>query len=85
MDHITEIYKSEAINFLLLIKQLAVTKASVFCVIFGIVYFFVFIYFLETLKFEIWQTHGIINMIPDKILDKNKEVQEQIWKRRDLH
>jgi len=85
MDYITNIYKEESTNFLYLIKQLSIAKSCAFILIFGIVYFFVFINFLETLKLEIWQTHGIINMIPDKVLQKNAVVQEQVWKRRGVH
>jgi len=82
MDYLTDTFRDEATNFYNLIMSLAIGKASAFGIIFTIVYFVVFINFLNTLKLEIWQTHGIINMIPDIVIENNKEVQEAVWKRR---
>jgi len=85
MEYLIRNYRIEATNFYDLINTLALAKVLVFGFIFTIVYFTVFINFLDTLKLEIWQTHGIINMIPDTVIETNKAVQEAIWKRRGIH
>ncbi len=69
-------------DFFLLIDKLATIKAAAFIVIFVVVYLFVLLSFLDILKVEIWQTHSILNMIPDSVLEHNKIVQEQVWKRK---
>ena len=62
--------------------NISIGKAVAFGVVFLFVYLCVFMFFLDMLKREIWQTHSIINMIPDSILEQNKAVHEQVWKRR---
>jgi len=84
MEYLIRHYRIEATNFYDLIITLALAKVFLFGLIFTIVYFTVFINFLETLKLEIWQTHGIINMIPDTVIENNKTVQEAVWKRRGI-
>ncbi len=75
-------YREESMDFFSLIDKLAIMKATLFVLVFLIVYFFVLIAFLDILKVEIWQTHSILNMIPDSVLEHNKAVQEQVWRRR---
>lgn len=76
------VYRTEALAFFNVIYILAASKAGIFGAIFLAVYIGIFFIFLETLTREIWQTQSIINMIPDSILEHNKAVQEQVWKRR---
>ncbi len=75
-------YRLEAVDFFRLIDTISTTKAACFSIVFILVYFFVLIFFLNILKVEIWQTHSMINMIPDSVLEHNKAVQEQVWNRR---
>lgn len=75
-------FSTDSQNFFSLMSNLAIGKAAGFGIIFLIVYLGVFVSFLDMIKREIWQTHSIINMIPDSILEQNKAVQEQVWKRR---
>ncbi len=85
VDLLLDVYSDEALSFYELIKKLAIAKAVCFGVIFSIIYLFVFFYFLNLLKLEIWQTQSIINMIPDAVLVKNKAVQEQVCRRRNAN
>jgi hypothetical protein len=50
----------------------------IFALIFA--YIFIFNKFLDQLKREIWQTKGMLNMIPTKLLLKHPKLKEQFLK-----
>jgi len=63
-------------------KEILVAISSVFLSIFSVVYLFIFIKFIIILMNEIWETNGILNMIPICVLEKNTKVKEQVLNRK---
>jgi len=55
-----------------------------FITVFSAVYLTIFIKFIMILNKEIWQTNGILNMIPMKVLEKNQKVKEQVLNRKTI-
>ncbi len=74
-------YREDAFNFYDIIKKVAIAKAISFSVVFGLIYGLIFGYFLQLLRKEIWQTNGMISMIPNFVLKKNVSVMELVWNR----
>jgi len=52
--------------------------------VFSAIYLAIFIKFIIILKNEIWETNGILNMIPISVLDKNQKVKEQVLNRKTI-
>jgi len=72
----------EGNEFFDLMKEVLFAVGSVFLIIFSGVYLFIFIKFIIILKNEIWETNGILNMIPVSVLEKNTKVKEQVLNRK---
>jgi len=77
-------YRKDTVNFYDLIRIIIIAKAAGFLSIFMIMYIIILMGLLNTLKDEIWLTHGMINLIPMFIQENNTDVQNQIWDRRKI-
>ncbi len=53
--------------------------ASCFSALFIAMYLMVFFRFIGTLRAEVSQTHELVNMIPGFVLERNRQVREQVW------
>jgi len=72
----------EGNDFFDLMKEILIAVGTVFLVIFSVVYLVIFIKFIIILKNEIWETNGILNMIPASVLELNAKVKEQVLNRK---
>ena len=63
-------------------KVLLIEFIKMLCFIIGLIVAFVLIFvpFLNQLKIKIWQTRGMLNMIPTKLLLNNDNLKEQFLK-----
>jgi hypothetical protein len=73
-----------AVGFFNTVQQITYAKAICFMILFAAIYLFIFIRFFSVLNKEIWQTHGIVNMIPISVLENNIRVREQVCSRTGL-
>ena len=75
-------FYSCALRFFDTVSKIVYGTSIGFSAVFVAIYVFVFARFILTLNEEIWNTRGMINMIPAVILEKNASVREQVWKRK---
>ncbi len=71
-----------ALRFFDLVRKIVYAASICFLSVFVAVYVIVFFRFIITLNNEIWQTREMVNVIPAEILNSNRAVREQVWKRR---
>ncbi len=73
-----------AARFFAAVRKIVYGASIGFAAVFAFIYIFVFARFIMTLNEEIWNTRGMINMIPANVLEKNLAVREQVWMRKGL-
>jgi len=83
-EYLIEIFFKDANRFFDKANSITFAIAVSFITVFAIVYLCIFVRFIETLKNEIWETHGILNMIPMFILEGNAKVKEQVLNRKGI-
>ncbi len=85
---VTEILKEEfysnITNFFSKIEKAVYSLAICFIVVFTGCYLVVFIRFISMLNNEIWQTQGMVGMIPQFVLKENAKVRESVCRHRGI-
>jgi hypothetical protein len=81
LEYLIQVLYDDVMAFFDLVRKIVLIKAICYIIVFAGIYLFIFIQFIGVLNEEIWQTHGIVNMIPTFVLENNLEVREQVWKR----
>jgi len=81
-EKLLKILYDDGLEFFELMHSILYIVAICFMVIFSAVYLGIFIKFIIILKNEMWETNGMLNMIPLNVLEKNQKVKEQVLNRK---
>jgi len=84
VEYLLKVFFDDGNAFFTLANNILYIVAFGFIFVFSAVYLTIFIKFIIILNEEIWQTNGILNMIPMKILEKNQKVKEQVLNRKTI-
>ncbi len=79
-QQLTMAFYSDAMNFFYVIEKAVYAMSISFIVVFAGCYLVIFIRFISLLNNEIWQTQGLVSMIPYFILQENDKVRENVCK-----
>jgi len=84
VENLLAVLYEEGSAFFESVNKILFIIAISFIFVFSAVYLGIFIQFIIVLKNEIWETNGMLNMIPLNVLEKNKKVKEQVINRKTL-
>ncbi len=68
------VFYDDIMRFFDVVQNIVYIKTVCFFVVYIAIYLFIFIKFIRVLNEEIWQTHGMVNMIPTSVLQHNLRV-----------